>query len=402
MGNNFIVVGVDPGTTTGYAVLDLDKNILEIDSGKGIGLNHLIKEVTKHGNVLVVGTDKTKTPNLIESFSKKTGAKIISPDYDLKVIEKRKLVKDFKLSIGDTHQSDALSSAIFAINKISVFAEDVHKYLERVNRLGMKGDVLRVMLNKKIGIENTIKLIDRISKKGNAVVQEKILKKDIKEENFDKMYNKLKTILRENEILKSYNSKLKKKVAISEGKLKNKKPQNNKSLNSKIDKLFLFKEKRLRSYETIIREKNKNIEILKYEMNKLVNILLNSNEFQLLKKLDTLGSVQFETRKIMLNISPGDILLVDNPNIVSKNTLEELKGIVEVIIHIKPISRKIKNSLPFRFIDGKNISIQDLGMIAVIEKSKLNLENKKIDIIGDVVGRYQKERKSLVKSFIRD
>ena len=45
----------------------------------------------------------------------------------------------------------------------------------------------------------------------------------------------------------------------------------------------------------------------------------------------------------MLNIQKNDILLVDDPSIISEAFNEELRENVFVIVHKKPITKKLKD-----------------------------------------------------------
>jgi predicted RNase H-like nuclease (RuvC/YqgF family) len=131
-----LIVGIDPGTTTAYAVLGIEGNLIHLDSSKQLDLKLLISETISHGKAVLVGTDKAKVPNLVESFATKLGARIVSPQEDLKVDEKREMVSNF--NFGDEHQGDALASALFAyketkalLDKINFFAVSYNVLLSR-------------------------------------------------------------------------------------------------------------------------------------------------------------------------------------------------------------------------------------------------------------------------------
>ena len=64
-----MIVGVDPGTTVGYAVLDTRGNVLGTRSSKQLELNSIVEEVVSFGSVLAIGTDKQKCPQLIEKIA---------------------------------------------------------------------------------------------------------------------------------------------------------------------------------------------------------------------------------------------------------------------------------------------------------------------------------------------
>ena len=93
-----LIVGIDPGTTTGYAVLDIDGKLLHLNSSKQLDLNQLISQTINLGKAVLVGTDKAKVPNLVGTFATKLGAKIVNPDEDLKVEEKRRMAENFNFS----------------------------------------------------------------------------------------------------------------------------------------------------------------------------------------------------------------------------------------------------------------------------------------------------------------
>ena len=46
MEKKLLIAGIDPGTTTAYALLDLKGNIVRVESSKEFNLNTLIKKIT--------------------------------------------------------------------------------------------------------------------------------------------------------------------------------------------------------------------------------------------------------------------------------------------------------------------------------------------------------------------
>lgn len=391
MNNKLLIVGIDPGTTTGYAVLDTDGNLLKTDSGKEIGLNTLVKDVSKLGRVVIVGTDKKKVPHTVISFSAKLGAKIINPNEDLKVSEKKEITKEFSSKINDGHQNDALAAALFALKKL----KPLMKKIDFITKNSpMKDDIADIVIRKNISIYEAIKILQPEKKEEKEIIEKLVEDRELNEKDFNKIYEKLKKLHNENKILKKYNTSLKLKIGSLESRLSS---QNKSSsfINSRIDRIFSFKENRLKNYEMAIMQKNRSMDFLRKDIKKLMGLLIGSREHYILKKIDTLGSSQFETRKMLLNIKQGDVLLVDNPNIVSDSTIKELEGKVDLIIHNKPVSRKLRAELPFIFIDGSRLDIQDLGIIAAVEKSALEEEKRKNKSMEGMIENYKKERMSM-------
>ncbi|MBI2107687.1 DUF460 domain-containing protein, partial [Candidatus Woesearchaeota archaeon] len=118
-----LIVGIDPGTTTGYAILDTSGNLLHADSSKNLGLSELISVAIRFGKVIVVGTDKRKTPDLVYKFAAKLGARIIHPKEDMGLWEKKDMTRGF--AARNEHENDALASAFLAYREIRRIASKI-------------------------------------------------------------------------------------------------------------------------------------------------------------------------------------------------------------------------------------------------------------------------------------
>ena len=111
---NAVLIGVDPGITTGIAVLDLHGNLLILTSKRDVRKSDVIKLVTKFGRPLVVATDRNPLPRSIEKLASILGSKVYFPEISLSVVEKQELTKEFKEMIKNDHESDALAASIKA------------------------------------------------------------------------------------------------------------------------------------------------------------------------------------------------------------------------------------------------------------------------------------------------
>ncbi|MFH1592141.1 MAG: DUF460 domain-containing protein [Candidatus Woesearchaeota archaeon] len=116
------IMGLDPGSKIGYAVLDLDGNLIDVNSFKG-DLDMVIKELSRYGKILIVGTDVMKVPKSVKKVATQLGAKVISPKYDLFFYEKRKKTKEYlkkrEIKLKDKHQRDALAAALVAFRQVN-------------------------------------------------------------------------------------------------------------------------------------------------------------------------------------------------------------------------------------------------------------------------------------------
>ena len=144
------IIGIDPGTTKSYAVLDLNGNILEVKSSKKFNANMIIKEIIRFGKPILIGTDVTKIPNLVEKIASSLGTKIFKPETNLQGHHKTKVVKKFlkkrDFEVNNKHENDALISAILAYKSIKPLLNKIenkypNKAIEEIKNLVLKENI---------------------------------------------------------------------------------------------------------------------------------------------------------------------------------------------------------------------------------------------------------------------
>ncbi len=150
-----LIIGLDPGTTTAYAILDIDGEIIKVSSKRNIKLCNILTDIIYHGKPILVGTDKGKIPSLVKKFSNLTGAIIVSPDEDLLSCEKKKNIK-----AKNSHEADALSSAFFAYEQKKKLLERISNKLEKKDKLELKDEVVKIVFSNKSSIDRAIKTLE--------------------------------------------------------------------------------------------------------------------------------------------------------------------------------------------------------------------------------------------------
>jgi len=146
-----IIVGIDPGTTVGYAIIDKNKKLIKTDSLKNISINDVIEIIRKYGNVVLVGCDKSKVPKFIEKFAIKFNARVVKPKNDLTIDEKRKLSDNFRYR--NKHEMDAIASAVFAYNKTKEFFDSVRRFVKKEKAFDYEDKIIEIVLRKGITIK---------------------------------------------------------------------------------------------------------------------------------------------------------------------------------------------------------------------------------------------------------
>ena len=382
-----LIVGVDPGTTTGYAVLDIEGNLLHLNSSKQLDLKLLISEIINFGKVILVGTDKEKVPSLVSAFSTKLGARIISPQEDLKVEEKRRITSNFNFN--DEHQGDALASALYAFKETKALLDKIDFFVKENKKHSIKDRIKELVITKRTSIKSAVSIIEKKDEEAQ-IIEKVVVERKLNENDFLVLYDKLKKYKTEVKLIKRYNNNLKTTISKLEKQIEIITTKNN------IKKTFDFKESRIRFLENLLKSREKNIEELKLLMKKYNNILSNISNFYILKKLDTLGINEFNFKNRIINIQRNDILLVDNPNIASYNVIDLLKNKVFVIVYKKPVTKKNEYNLPFLFISANNLKIDEDKYFGFVEKGHFEMEKNKINWIKKIVEDYKREKEQLI------
>ncbi|MFC3957538.1 DUF460 domain-containing protein [Halovivax cerinus] len=110
----YVVVGIDPGTTTAVAVVSLDGQVHDVWSSRLSDAADVIEWIVERGRPVVVAADVTPMPETVESFRRSFDAAGWTPERDLPIDEKQHRTRDHPYD--DDHQRDALAAALFAVD----------------------------------------------------------------------------------------------------------------------------------------------------------------------------------------------------------------------------------------------------------------------------------------------
>ena len=121
-----VIVGVDPGTTTAVAIVDLDGEPLDVWSSRLSDAADVIEWIVERGRPVIVAADVRPMPETVEKFRRSFDAAGFTPDRDLAVDEKQHRTREFPYD--DDHQRDALAAALSAF--------DAHE--DQFERIGRK------------------------------------------------------------------------------------------------------------------------------------------------------------------------------------------------------------------------------------------------------------------------
>ncbi|RDI71718.1 DUF460 domain-containing protein [Halopelagius longus] len=120
-----VIVGIDPGTTTAAAVVDLDGHVLDVRSTRTADTAEIIEWLIERGRPVIVAADVTPMPETVEKFRRSFDAAGWVPNSDLPVDEKLHRTREAEYE--NDHQRDALAAALFAF-------DDHEDQFERITR----------------------------------------------------------------------------------------------------------------------------------------------------------------------------------------------------------------------------------------------------------------------------
>ncbi|AMD30071.1 hypothetical protein Nps_03480 [Candidatus Nanopusillus acidilobi] len=127
-----LIVGIDPGTNLGLAVIDDNGNIIDKLSGKNIQNEDIIKYISDLKYVVLITTDKKEIPKTILDIASKLNIGVYNPKEDISLEIKNKYYQDENLKniFENNHEFDAYISAIEALKKLKEIFEKAKKVSE--------------------------------------------------------------------------------------------------------------------------------------------------------------------------------------------------------------------------------------------------------------------------------
>ncbi len=171
--SRYLILGIDPGISTGVAILSLDGIPLLVVSRRWLSRGQIIKMASEYGKVLVVATDVASPSAFAKKLASTVNAVLFRPSHNLSVEEKRETVgaylqrRGLSIKIRDSHQRDALAAAIKAYQ----FYEPKMRQVEaRLRELGLKvaSEEVKAMVIRGLTIDEAVK---RVLKRYIAVAE---------------------------------------------------------------------------------------------------------------------------------------------------------------------------------------------------------------------------------------
>ena len=151
-----VIVGIDPGTTTAAAVVDVHGEVLDVLSTRTADTADVIEWVIERGRPIVVAADVEPMPETVEKIRRSFEAAAWEPHRDLPVDEKKHRTREE--GYDDDHQRDALAAALSAFDD---HEDQFERIAEKVPPQFDLGEVLARVVAGEESVEAVISDLER-------------------------------------------------------------------------------------------------------------------------------------------------------------------------------------------------------------------------------------------------
>lgn len=387
-----LVAGLDPGTTQAIALLDTDGRIALLESSKQFTFSDLLEKTVAAGRVAVVGCDRKAVPDLVSRYAAKFGCRIIAPDHDLLVEEKKQLVK----SSGprNSHEVDALASARFASMQVSPLVRKVRIFCKRERKEGLFADLLMLVVKQGLGIRLAADILERPEQEDVALVRKVIAEESIPRHRVLRLYERLARERDNNRNLRRENQRLQEKLVRRESLTEYLQKKLDRLVSDeKAEQLLNLRQELIVGLTSKVRALAHAAEELKKELDRERLLISRLHDGVLVKKVRNLGSQEFEKKREMLDIQRGDILLVEDAGVVSESIVRQLAQWQTPVLVKGKISQKIAGQLSIVVGNAADLITEETRHFAALDRSGWERQKASQSVLKRIVKDYQQARK---------
>lgn len=372
----FTIVGIDPGTTVGIAILSLDGELLYLKSSRGIAPDEVVKLIAEHGKPAVVASDVTPMPSSVEKIRRSFNAVPASPGIEVSAEEKIALGRTFGYS--NDHERDALTAALLTYRSYKNIFSRIEKKapqnadLELIKFYVISGASIEAAIEKAraSGEPEKPKPREHAEKPEDRAVDESLLKmRETVQRQSEQIQN-----------LQEYLEELKKELISKDRKISKLESRLNSFKKEAYSEIRKSKEIKIRD-ETIeslkkeVSHRNKTVKELRRRSNKLRKIqkMEVRGEGTAVKVIAAFTKESIAETKEKYGLKTGDVVFLENPSGGGTATAQIL---VEAGIRAVLIPEDISHAAEETFFKGdvpvlKNIPLERAEDFAMAEPETL-------------------------------
>lgn len=372
-----VILGIDPGTTTALAVVDLDGKLLEVFSSRNFSFSDILSFTTKY-DVTVVASDVAPAPKLVEKIASSLNSVLFVPAQPLSVADKVAIVNEkfSRSSYANPHERDALAAVAKAYSNYKNTLEQVDKKLEELQLTKLNAEVRKLVLKG----ESVEGAVAKLTKR-----REEVKEVEKPEAIPDEHRRIIRTLRDEIQILKEDREELQKALGESRQKITELERKlayvaTEESRMVRREREIAVREKEIQALKSGLREEKMLGENLQKKLNEFqrISLLESSGNLSLLKVIPQFTKEKISEAKDL--IKSGDVLYIQDASGGGSSTAEKLLRLNPRAI----ITDKEKMSHPARevlrnaiIIPPDRLKINLIENFGIVESNALEEEIKK-------------------------
>jgi hypothetical protein len=410
-----LIIGVDPGTTCGLAILSIDASPLYIDSKKGLTRGDIIRIAIELGEPVIVASDVNPAPGFVVKLANTLNAILIVPERVPETIEKQdvayKYAQKYGVKLGNTHERDALAASIKAIQRFENKFRQTEARIKRLE-LSISQDEVKALIIKGYSIRKAIESLLHKPEEAKAVYSTALISPSTYREEIKRLQAKINLQNEEIDKLRMLNSEfnnqvqtLEKSIEILSYKLNKVSSDEDKSV--KREQKYQIFENELSTLREKLTTAYKELEDYQQRLATIKHYreLESKGEVTFLKPIESFSKAGLERAFQLFDIKRGDIVLLIDASGGGSLTAEELarRGIKAVVTQTA-MSHQAEYTLNRYGIPVVSSEVVNLQMVegylyassSDIEKAiKKTKEVEKIETeqeLDDILMEYRQER----------
>ncbi len=405
-----IIVGIDPGTTTGIAALNLRGELVDLISSRAMSPSDVTEWIASRGRPLIIATDVFPTPSAVEKIKRSFNAILYSPGADIPAEDKIAAAREH--GYRNDHERDALAAAIGAYKRYkNKFMQVEKKAPPEVDPEEIKALVARGYSIERAISELTLQpaLEARHVPAPAAAVAPAPAEGAVRSQN-QQLIEQVRTLRAYVEDLKAEMAEKNQSMARMEQSLSRLKDKSSREI--KRDHEIRIRDKEIGRLKGILRSERKYIKRLKRDLShkKKAEKIEEMQGFKRLKTVDSFSKEAVLAASERWSIDEGDMILLADPTGGGPNTADLLidRGISLVVTdgEMVPSVKEYFNEKGVPVFSSRDVPIHRLDGVAFaspadIESAKARWEEemkarqaeKKTEWLESMISEYRVQRK---------
>ena len=398
-----LIVGIDPGTTTGLGMLDLEGNLVKSHSGRGMSVSDVVEMIARYGKPMIIATDVRPMPGTVEKIRRSFNAIPGEPDESLSSEYKINLARPY--GYNNDHERDAIAASAHVFRRHKNKFEEIRKRIP----IGINADEVIIRVMKGDTIDSAVAGLS-----GRDVVSKPHVEETAIEEPDEVTADLRKTIKRQHgtiSSLRTYLDELKSEITTKKHRIsaldrKIKKFKSDSYTTLRKSKEMRIRNEKIRNLEHELHHKDRRIEELTElveELKRLRNLEISGRAIPV-KVASAFTKEAIAHVKEQYGINAGDVLFFKDASGGGPATVDMLSqaGVRAVIFRGDMAHNAqeefLEKNLPFFSV--RSVPVNYLDEMGVVDPDDFNPALEKFNEESEA--RKRKEKEQLLSSLVEE